>query len=73
MSKLYEVTVVAYKVLYVEADSQEEAFEHSEVEDAEMLMNGFEHDETKEDVMDDTRAAYLRNTQPKKILKKEDK
>lgn len=74
MPKLIEITIVAFKTFYVEAESEDDALSHPAVDDETRFSFGdfdWEHDETTAKEMDEKAAAHIRTHHPKKIVQEE--
>lgn len=70
--KLFEITITAYKVFYVEAESQEAALEHEVVDEEANFSFGevkWETDETRAGEVSEAISAQIKLRYPKQILK----
>lgn len=68
--KLYEIQMKAFKVFYVEADSQEAALNSAAVDDESSVRGGgidWEHGETRAEAVTSDRAESIRKHRPNEI------
>lgn len=71
--KMFEIVMKSFKSFYVEAASQEEAFEMDVVDDEASSFGriGWEHEETAANEMSPEEADRVRKFHPKRIMKDE--